>query len=139
MSGFWLTSALVGELALFGSFSLTLALNLVRGRRDLSCHCGGLVGNHLISWWLVGRNGLLLTSLLVLLLTPPDRYTVAAFVQNPSLWSRFPGEYLSPYGHCGRCACCCYRAALNSAILMALLSIACYDTKGCVLSCPQSG
>jgi len=89
ISGFWLIPAVVGALALFVLFSLALTLNLVRGRRDISCQCGGVMGNHLISWWLVGRNGLLLLSLLALLLTPPDSYTVTAFVQSPSLWNRF--------------------------------------------------
>jgi uncharacterized membrane protein YphA (DoxX/SURF4 family) len=85
ISGFWLVPAIVLAVALFVVFSSAIAINLVRGRRDLSCHCGGAIGNHLISWWLVGRNGLLIVGLVLLLVTPPDTFTVASFVRSPSL------------------------------------------------------
>ena len=64
ISGFWLTTAIVLAMVLFIIFSVAIVLNLARGRRDLSCHCGGVVGNHLISWWLVGRNGLLIVGII---------------------------------------------------------------------------
>ena len=85
ISGFWLVPAIMLTLALFVVFSAAIILNLARGRRDLSCHCGGVIGNHLISWWLVGRNGLLIIGLVLLLVTPPDSFTVASFVRSPSL------------------------------------------------------
>ena len=85
LSGFWLMVAIVLALALFVVFSSAMSINLARGRRDLSCHCGGVVGNHLISWWLVGRNLALLACLFVLLLTPADQFTVASLVRSPSL------------------------------------------------------
>ncbi len=85
ISGFWLVPAIVLALALFVVFSSAITINLARGRRDLSCHCGGVVGNHLISWWLVGRNGMLIIGLVLLLVTPPDTFTVASFVRSPSL------------------------------------------------------
>ncbi len=85
ISGFWLVPAIVLAMVLFVVFCIAIIINLVRGRRDLSCHCGGAIGNHLISWWLVGRNGLLILSLVLLLVTPPDTFTVAMFVRSPSL------------------------------------------------------
>lgn len=85
ISGFWLVPAIVLGLALFVVFSAAITINLVRGRRDLSCHCGGVVGTHLISWWLVGRNSLLVAGLVLLLVTPPDTFTIVAFVRSPSL------------------------------------------------------
>ena len=85
ISGFWLAPAIMLALALFVVFSGAIMLNLVRGRRDLSCHCGGAIGDHRISWWLVGRDGLLIIGLLVLLFTPPDMFTIGAFVRSPSL------------------------------------------------------
>lgn len=85
ISGFWLVPAIVLALALFVVFCIAITINLVRGRHDLSCHCGGAIGNHLISWWLVGRNGLLIVGLVLLLVTPPDSFTVASFVRSPSL------------------------------------------------------
>lgn len=84
-SGFWLFPSVVLAIGLFAIFSGAIAINLLRGRHDLSCHCGGVIGDHLISWWLVGRNGLLMVCLLVLLITPPDLFTVASFVRSPSL------------------------------------------------------
>ena len=85
LSGFWLVPAIVLAIALFVVFCIAMTINLVRGRHDLSCHCGGALGNHLISWWLVGRNGLLILCLLILLVTLPDLFTVASFVRSPSL------------------------------------------------------
>lgn len=85
LSGFWLVPAALLAMALFIVFCVAMSINLVRGRRDLSCHCGGVVGNHLISWWLVGRNSLLILGLVLLLVTPPDSFTVASFVGSPSL------------------------------------------------------
>ncbi len=85
LSGFWLVPAIVLAIALFVVFSAAITINLVRGRHDLSCHCGGIVGNHLISWWLVGRNGLLIVGLGFLLVTPPDSVTVVSFLRSPSL------------------------------------------------------
>jgi len=43
---------------LFGVYSVAIAINLVRGRDLIDCGCGGL-GQHL-SWFLVGRNLLLI-------------------------------------------------------------------------------
>ena len=85
ISGFWLIPAALLAMALFVMFCIAIIINLARGRRDLSCHCGGVVGNHLISWWLVGRNGLLILGLVLLLVTPPDTFTVASFMRSPSL------------------------------------------------------
>jgi len=85
LSGFWLVPATSLAMLLFITFCVAMSINLVRGRRDLSCHCGGAIGNHLISWWLVGRNGLLILSLVLLLVTPPDTFTVEMFVRSPSL------------------------------------------------------
>ena len=85
LSGFWLIAANVLAILLFVVFSGAMIINLMRDRHDLSCHCGGAIGNHTISWWLVGRNGLLILSLILLLVTPPDTFTVASFVRSPSL------------------------------------------------------
>lgn len=85
VSGFWLIPATLLAILLFIIFCLAIGINLVRGRRDLSCHCGGMLGSHLISWWLVGRNCVLVAFLLVLLLTPADSFTVVSLVRSPSL------------------------------------------------------
>jgi Methylamine utilisation protein MauE len=82
ISGVWLTPAIILTLIILGTFSSALILNLLRGRSDLSCHCGGSLGNHPISWWLVVRNGLLGLFAIFLFLLPPDLFTVNAFVHH---------------------------------------------------------
>ncbi|WP_289141256.1 MauE/DoxX family redox-associated membrane protein [uncultured Brevibacillus sp.] len=51
--------AVLGGLLLI-LYSVAIAINLLRGRRDISCGCGGVAGNHPISWLLVLRNLLLM-------------------------------------------------------------------------------
>ena len=83
ISGFLLVPAILLTLVLLVTFSGAIVLNLVRGRHDLSCHCGGTFGEHRISWWLVGRNGLLMAGFFLLLVIPADVFTVETFVRNP--------------------------------------------------------
>lgn len=87
LSGLLLIPALLVSLCLFVIFSVAMFINLMRGRSDLSCHCNGLLGDHRISWWLIARNALLIVSLLILLLTPADQFTIDTFVHHPSLIS----------------------------------------------------
>ncbi len=46
-------------IGLMSIFSLAIALNLARGRRDVDCGCGGASGRQTLSWWLVVRNAVL--------------------------------------------------------------------------------
>jgi hypothetical protein len=85
ISGLVLLPATILALGMFLTFSGAIIINLVRGRFDLSCHCAGALGDHHISWWLVGRNGLLVGCLLVLLLTPSDPFTVSTLYHSPSV------------------------------------------------------
>lgn len=85
ISGFLLTPSAVLAIALFFVFSVAMALNLVQGRNDLSCHCEGALGNHKISWWLVGRNLLLMVMVSALLITTPDQLTLVSFLCEPKL------------------------------------------------------
>ena len=87
ISGFLLVPATFLSLGLVMMFTGVILLNLIRGRYDLSCHCGGALGDHRISWWLVGRNILLLVSFLFLLWTPPDPFTVGALIHRTYLLS----------------------------------------------------
>lgn len=87
VSGWLLLPSVVIASALLLIFCSVMIINLLRGRTDLSCHCGGVVSDHIISWWLIGRNVLFLVGLFVLLVTPPDIYTIVSFVRNPSLLS----------------------------------------------------
>ncbi len=85
-SGLLFTPALVLALFLLAVFSGAIFINLVRGRQDLSCHCGEMFGDHQISWLLLGRNGFLISALLVLLVTPLDNFTFALLLYHPSAW-----------------------------------------------------
>jgi uncharacterized membrane protein YphA (DoxX/SURF4 family) len=48
-------------------------VNLLRGRADLNCGCGGIEDEQTLSWSLVGRNGVLLALVGLCALTPATR------------------------------------------------------------------
>lgn len=48
--------AALGSLLLLAVYSAAIWTNLLRGRREISCGCGGVAGNHRLSWKLVLRN-----------------------------------------------------------------------------------
>ncbi len=85
ISGILLIPAAALAIVLFLVFSGAIALNLSRGRSDLSCHCEGALGDHQISWWVVGRNVLLIAMVGVLFWTAPDQLTLASFLREPKL------------------------------------------------------
>ena len=47
-------AALVGLAALVSAYAVAIAINLLRGRHDIDCGCGG--ASHPLSWGLVARN-----------------------------------------------------------------------------------
>ncbi len=54
----WWPAAQVAAMLLLFIVTLGVAINLLRGRTELSCGCGGASGDQALSWWLVLRNGL---------------------------------------------------------------------------------
>lgn len=60
-------------LAVLGLVTAGVAVNLLRGRTDLGCGCGGLEDEQTLSWSLVGRNGVLATLLASGLVAPAAR------------------------------------------------------------------
>ncbi|MBM5812335.1 MAG: methylamine utilization protein MauE [Gammaproteobacteria bacterium] len=52
----WTAAWPAAALLLLG-YAAAMAINLGRGRREIDCGCGGAAQP--LSWWLVGRNGLL--------------------------------------------------------------------------------
>ncbi|WP_211326186.1 MauE/DoxX family redox-associated membrane protein [Thermosporothrix hazakensis] len=66
----------VGALLLFLIFSSVISLTIIRKRTDILCSCGGILGNHRISWLLVARNVLLLALLLLNIFVPGDTITL---------------------------------------------------------------
>jgi hypothetical protein len=63
-------AAALGGALLLVLYALALALNLHRGRRDLSCGCGGFAERRPIAPWMVARN-VLLAGVLAALALPP--------------------------------------------------------------------
>ncbi|GEC91227.1 MauE/DoxX family redox-associated membrane protein [Brevibacillus brevis] len=54
--GFFTTLGLSLAILLLGAYTLAISINLARGRKKISCGCGGMAGNHFLSWKLVLRN-----------------------------------------------------------------------------------
>jgi len=50
------TPALAGAGLLLLAYAAAIAVNLWRGRRDIDCGCLGAAGRETLTWWLVGRN-----------------------------------------------------------------------------------
>jgi hypothetical protein len=50
-------------IGLISVYTLAIVYNLLRGRKDLGCGCGGILGDHIISWKLVLRNLLFILTL----------------------------------------------------------------------------
>jgi len=58
----WPAARLLGAVlstGLLALFSTAIAVNLLRGRRDVDCGCGGASGRQPLSWWLILRNAVL--------------------------------------------------------------------------------
>ena len=53
-----------------------VAINLLRGRADVGCGCGGIEDEQRLSWALVARNGVLMLLALVALIPPTTRELV---------------------------------------------------------------
>ncbi|MBH0332188.1 methylamine utilization protein MauE [Brevibacillus brevis] len=54
--GLFTTLGLFLAILLLGVYTLAISINLARGRKKISCGCGGMAGNHFLSWKLVLRN-----------------------------------------------------------------------------------
>lgn len=65
--------AQLGALALLGVVTTAVAINLLRGRRGISCGCGGSSGDQQLSWGLVARNVTLALALGAAALPAQDR------------------------------------------------------------------
>ena len=51
--------AAAGALALLAAFTVAIAVNLARGRREIDCGCFGTSHSQTLSGWLIGRNAAL--------------------------------------------------------------------------------
>ncbi len=62
-----------GGLALLAVVTAAVIINLLRGRHEISCGCGGASGEQQLSWGVVARNAVLALALLVAALPAPER------------------------------------------------------------------
>ena len=80
-------AAALGATALLALYGASIAINLLRGRRDIDCGCGGPAARQPLSGWLVLRN-VCLAAMGIAALTPSsgrplgalDGFTIAAAV-----------------------------------------------------------
>lgn len=63
-------AAAVLMLALLVLYSAAIAINLVRGRRDIECGCGGAATHVPLSGWLLARNAALMAAALAVCAAP---------------------------------------------------------------------
>lgn len=61
IAGLMVRPAAVGSVVLLGIFVVAISINLARGRRELSCGCGGDKHTSTIGWGLIGRDVLLMS------------------------------------------------------------------------------
>ncbi|MFC4768170.1 MauE/DoxX family redox-associated membrane protein [Effusibacillus consociatus] len=54
--GFLQKEATIAAVLLLIMYNVAISVNLLRGRNEISCGCGGLVGDHRLSWSIVLRN-----------------------------------------------------------------------------------
>lgn len=54
--GYFQSPSLIVIIIFLVGYSFAVGINLVRGRSEMSCGCGGVVGDNPISWFLVIRN-----------------------------------------------------------------------------------
>ncbi|MCM3444138.1 MauE/DoxX family redox-associated membrane protein (plasmid) [Metabacillus halosaccharovorans] len=54
--GIFVEVAAITSILLLFVFSLVISINIIKGRDTINCGCGGVLGNHTISWAIVIRN-----------------------------------------------------------------------------------
>lgn len=72
------------------TYSYAIGLNLYRGRKEISCGCGGIAGNHHLSWKLIFRNSILIIILLCVLIFQSSLGTIDFLFKGYSFEDVFP-------------------------------------------------
>ncbi|KIO65734.1 hypothetical protein B4064_1203 [Caldibacillus thermoamylovorans] len=58
-------ATLFGTLCLLSIFTIAILYNLINGNKNISCGCGGIVGDSSLSWKLVARNIFIILILII--------------------------------------------------------------------------
>lgn len=67
-------------LALLVSYTVAVIINLFRGNTNISCGCGGVVGNHKLSWYLPVRNVFFSIGVIFLIINQNYIFTVESIL-----------------------------------------------------------
>ncbi|QSX23449.1 MauE/DoxX family redox-associated membrane protein [Priestia megaterium] len=65
-------------------YIVAVSINLLRGRKEISCGCGGILGNHQLSWKLVARNIFLVLTIISILLIKDSLFSFDTLIQTDS-------------------------------------------------------
>jgi uncharacterized membrane protein YphA (DoxX/SURF4 family) len=84
--GFLIEWSLTILLILLFAYTLAVLINLIRGRYDLSCGCGGIVGNDFISYKTIIRNVVLMSLIVVQMIFEPSLFSIAQYTTAPTLF-----------------------------------------------------
>ncbi|GIO07645.1 hypothetical protein J31TS6_36730 [Brevibacillus reuszeri] len=84
-----ITYAAMGAGVLLLMYSIAITINLLRGRNHISCGCGGLAGDHALSWWLVTRNLFLFCGAVYAALYGAALFSVETFFANQTVDKAF--------------------------------------------------
>ncbi|OXS58166.1 methylamine utilization protein MauE [Bacillus sp. V-88] len=76
--GFYLKVSLLSAALLLGMYTVAVAINLFRGRTEIDCGCGGVVGTHKISIKLIMRNLSFISIIFILAL----KFNIHTFFYN---------------------------------------------------------
>lgn len=84
--------------SLFIVYTVAISINLMRGTNKISCGCGGVVGNHQISWKLVLRNVLFICFSLFIFYRPTELGNVWYLLHGDGIEVAFNHQfYLTVY------------------------------------------
>lgn len=68
------------------TYTIAIVINILRGRTEISCGCGGVLGNHNLSWKLVIRNIVLICICIVVALNKELLFSFDAIIfRNKSI------------------------------------------------------
>ncbi len=87
------------SILLIGTYTLAIVINLKRGRTDLSCGCGGIVGENLLSWRLVLRNVGIMIGASLLFFSQVDLGMLDAVLSGKSIRDVYPESFFIAF--CG--------------------------------------
>ncbi|MDU5142788.1 MAG: MauE/DoxX family redox-associated membrane protein [Paenibacillus dendritiformis] len=91
--GSYSSSAAITGSGLLLIYSIAIMINLLRGTREISCGCGGIVGNHSLSWTLVLRNLLLMAMCLWVNQVESQYGSLILVIKGEDVGSIFGKEY----------------------------------------------